>query len=852
MFQSAQRKTLTAFALSASLLAFSAPAYAQLDEIIVTAQKKEQNLQDVPIAIQAFDLEALEANRIEGLEDIGQYSPGLYVSPNPADPNGVRINIRGVGTFDPQIGQDSRVAVYKDGVYLGKTQGLAFDLPDMARVEVLKGPQGTLYGRNSTAGAVNLVSARPEIGEGSGKFTAEYGNFNHKKLSGAVNIPMGESIAARVAGVWMDRDGWVENDGPGTDFGGEKKFGIRGAIGAELSPSIRADFAVDYSKVNKEPLFYQSLADSPGVGFFGAAISAFDGRQEEVTTSFAPEDGDFTSLGVSAIATMDLDDNNELKITGAYREMDSSRFVSLIPTTNPAILNAITGGFNQALAPLPFAFGATAPVTGVNLRSDWGDQFPGTPNTGIFISPPGGASTIEGHNQISLEVTLNGETDSGKMEYTLGGFYYDEETGSGFNDQPSLTDANSYLFVLGGLDPRATPASTAEFLAGFGVDPLGPITSSLALLSFLQVPGLGATAYNELLITNGVNAAFLGNARQSAGNDLSIDTRALAIYGQLTYHVNDDFRITGGLRYSDESKDGIGQSKSPFFLDNIDLLGQVIDPNIGSYDDSVLDPALTVEYDLNDDTLVYASYKQAYRAGGFNSAAVGLRQAGETFGSDFIFGREDLTSYEVGMKGDFGDRVRFNAAAFYYDFKNKQTTLSLNPFIATSRAIVNVQEELYGFEADALVSIADGLDLRAGYSYLDGDAGDATNPLTNVVSVREELQGTPKNSFLVGLDYRGEMGGNSELFGSLNYSYKDDILSIPENNLRIGSIGLVSGRIGMDFAGMGDNPVSVSLWGQNLTDEEYLIDSLPFETFAYRTGVYGQPRSFGVALGYKF
>ena len=194
------------------------------------------------------------------------------MTPNPADNNGVRVNIRGVGTFDPQIGQDSRVAIYSDGVYLGKPQGLAFDLPDLARVEILKGPQGTLYGRNTTAGAVNLISARPDPSEFSGNVSAEYGNFNHMRLRGVINAPLGEKAAVRLAGVYLDRDGWVENSGPGTDFGGENKLGLRGAVGFEMSPEFRLDLSVDYTKVEKEPLFYQSLADSPGAGFLAPAI----------------------------------------------------------------------------------------------------------------------------------------------------------------------------------------------------------------------------------------------------------------------------------------------------------------------------------------------------------------------------------------------------------------------------------------------------------------------------------------------------------------------------------------------------------------------------------------------------
>jgi len=204
-------KGLSGLALSVSFLALSAPATAQLSDIVVTAQKREQSLQDVPIAITAFDIEALETNRITGLQDIGRVTPGVYVTPNSADQNGVQINIRGIGILDPQIGQDGRVAIYQDGVYIGKTQGLAFDLPDLARVEVLKGPQGTLYGRNTVGGSVNLISARPDPDAGwSGKLSAEYGNFNHKKLNGAINIPLADTAAARISGYLLDRDGWVE------------------------------------------------------------------------------------------------------------------------------------------------------------------------------------------------------------------------------------------------------------------------------------------------------------------------------------------------------------------------------------------------------------------------------------------------------------------------------------------------------------------------------------------------------------------------------------------------------------------------------------------------------------------
>ncbi|MGB0907976.1 MAG: TonB-dependent receptor [Maricaulaceae bacterium] len=831
---------LATLALSTSLVALSAPAFAQqLDEIIVTAQKKTENLQDVPVAITAFDLTALQNSRIEGIEDIGRNTPGMYVTQNPADPNGVRISIRGIGTFDPQVGQDSRVAIYQDGVYLGKTQGLGFDMPDLARVEVLKGPQGTLYGRNTVAGAINLVSARPDPSELSGKINAEYGNYDHMKISGAVNVPMAETAAFRLSGLYMKRDGWVENTGAGADFAGEEKYGVRAAFGFEVGSDVRIDMAADYNETKKQPLFYQSVG--AGAQPFSAALPApVQGRQETTSTAFDNEAGDLETYGANIVGTWDIDENNELKLTAAYRSVASNRYVNLIPETNPAILNQITGGFNQALAPLPF--------TGVGLRSDWGTAFNGAEaERGLFQSPPGGSSNLPDHDQFSLEATYNGSFADGRFEYTGGAFYYDESTGTG-PGVPNTANANDYLFVLGAFNPLVTPAATRGFLGGFGVpaSAQGPIPGALALLNFVGIPGpIGQQAQGHLAGLNALNSAFLGAARQSASNTLDIETQAFAIYGQATYHVSDDFRITGGLRFSDESKDGVGQAKSPFFNDNIDLTGNLIEPLIGNYDESILDPSLTLEYDVNDDMMLYASYKESFRSGGFNNSAVGLRIPGQTYSRDFKFGREDITAYEAGFKGDFGGRLRLNAAAFYYDFTDKQVTLALNPIIATERAVVNTDDEVYGFEVDGQYAVNDAITLRGSYSYVDGEAGDTVNP-NNPADVRSfpELQGTPKSSYLVAVDYNGDNG----LFGNVTYSHKDDILSIPESALRLPAIDLVSGRLGMNF----DGGASVALWGTNLLDEEYLIDALPFNTFSYNGQVYGQPRSYGVSLGYNF
>ena len=139
--------------------------------------------------------------------------------------------------------------------------------------------------------------------------------------------------------------------------------------------------------------------------------------------------------------------------------------------------------------------------------------------------------------------------------------------------------------------------------------------------------------------------------------------------------------------------------------------------------------------------------------------------------------------------------------------------------------------------------------MRGSYAYIDGTAGDTVNPLNpNDVRSFPELQGTPENSALAAIDYNG----NNGVFGNLTYSYTDDVLAIPESDLRFPSINLVSGRIGYNWEMANGNVASITAWGQNLFDDEYLIDSLPFETFAFRTEVYGTPRTYGVTLGVNF
>ena len=916
-------KGLTALTLSTSLLAFSAPAMAQLDEIIVTAQKREQSLQDVPISISAFDVEALETKRIDGLEDIAQFSPGVYTTPNPADETGVRVNIRGIGTFDPQIGQDSRTAIYVDGVYYGRTQGLAFDSPDLGRVEILKGPQGTLYGRNTVAGAVNLISVAPDPTQYSGALDVEVGNFDHRRLNGHINVPITDSAALRISGLFSDTDGWVENTGLGENFGGTERFGGRAALRVEAAPQLTFDLAADYTNTQSTPLFQQPLAGTNNpAAFFAPAftVSEDTGRQDEVNSFSNIEEGETEIFGVSLITNYEVNETDDLKVTLAYREADSERFVALAPTANPAILNGLNNGPNpflgginltETLAALPAIFASQ----GASLRPDFATQFDGsTPDVGLFVSPIGGAPTLDGHKQLSAELTYTGSALDGRIDYTAGLFYFDEETANGsnpLNPNGNLADANAFFGVLGALTPIATTVGLADGLAGaqaglpliqgglaqvqgglaqvqggiaqvqggLAATPVSPQTQPIidglnAQLAELQMTEAGLLMTEAELLGNlaatqgalaflpgalagsiGPTSAALAEARSTTSNGLFIDTQAFAIYGEATFHVNDDFRITAGLRYSDDRKDGIGQAASAFFLDNIDLTGNIIAPNFGEADTDSLDPSVILEYDYNEDILLYASYKESFRSGGFNATSTSLPGADP---SDFIFGSEDITAYEAGFKADLLDsRFRLNVAGYFYDFTDFQTTVSASNISAIERAVVNTDQEIYGVDVEAVFALTEDLILNGSYAFVDGNQDPIVNTFLepNEISMQDGLQGSPENSFTVGLDYNRELAGNKNIFGAVSYSYKDAALAIPQqaasDEIGFSSQNLVSGRIGMGFD-IGGKEASISLWGANLLDDEYTIDGLPFNTFAFNTAVFGQPRTYGVAAGVKF
>lgn len=366
------------------------PALAQdqagsaIEEIVVTAQKREESLQDTPISIAAFGAQDLENKGISGLTDLRAQVPNLQLTPFPNNAATTQIFMRGVGLSDDQITQDGGVAVYMDGVYVARSQGLAMEVADLERIEVLRGPQGTLYGRNATGGAINFITRKPDLGDFGFKGQVTIGNYDNRRFKAAVNIPLGETFAARLSYVNQRQDGFIRNPGTGIERWGDKD---REAMRADLLWQPSDQFSLRYSYDRTE------IGDTP----YYVALSPLHPRVLERPEAGSPLvrdvlPNDITAQGHSLTAEWEASDALTLRSITGYRKLD-----------NFQNQDYLTG----ALGPNP-------------LQKN---------------------SSRAKQDQWSEEVQLIGDALDGGLQY-VAGFYYFTESGDNFSNSyspPTLT-----------------------------------------------------------------------------------------------------------------------------------------------------------------------------------------------------------------------------------------------------------------------------------------------------------------------------------------------------------------------------------------------------------------------------
>ncbi len=374
-----------------------------LEEVLVTAQKRTENLQETPISMASLGQDMLRQRGISSVGDLAYHIPNLSMTPFPNSPNAPRLFIRGVGSGDPQVTTDTSVGVYMDGVYLARSIGLGLEVADIERIEVLRGPQGTLYGRNTTGGAVNIVTVKPspDLAFSQELSGGELSLFRSRTM---LNIPLSESLFVRAAYAVNERDGMVENTGQGPDFGSYEKDGLRLDVRYLAGEFATIDYGYDQSDSTFASHYYQLLKPN---SLFDGVLPVAPGRLERASLPTPFQYGNSDTDGHALTITIPTNFGDIKSITSrrtvtesAYQDYSANPFLSVIQ-------NAVA-------------------------RTD--------------------------QKQFSQELQWVGSTASGTLDYVLGAYYFEEEGDVFLIDQIGLIG-----LTLPPVDVSATNTAKAAY-----------------------------------------------------------------------------------------------------------------------------------------------------------------------------------------------------------------------------------------------------------------------------------------------------------------------------------------------------------------------------------------------------
>ncbi len=685
------KNRLLASAASFAVVLISAPAFSQdapdsraeaeggVVDIVVTAQRREESLQDVPLSIVALGRETLKNNDVTEASRLEQLVPGLRLGRSGADP---RPAIRGITTESIQGNADPRVGFYIDEIYQSRTSQSSVPFVDLERVEVQKGPQGTLYGRNSFGGNIAISTAKP-TDTFEGGVNLMYGSYRRMMADAHINLPLSEAVAVRFAGYVERRDGFIKSvTAPGyADQDDKNQQYVRGSLriappGSGLEIIFRASHWNDDSKGNGTfnakaigQFVDPSLVTAPGgtLNIGGATFTfpnGFNGRtfQGQFFPFATFRDGivDATLNGVP----VDLG----YPVLGPYKVLNDAPSRQRIKSTQISLM------FNYDIGDVA----RFRSITGYNnfdaARSTDNDGTPANYGIGYFLTQ---------NKAFSQELQVQSTTDS-PFQYTIGSYYLNDKVPDGFFSQ------------------RIRGYSTAGALAN------APGTGGYPLYfgsNFTALPAAnGATV-------NAPSTAFITPNASDAFNPLSFAKNvSYASYGQASYTFADRLTITGGLRYTIDKKDLRSALATPglpgggYLVYQPSLNFNRTCDGVTAADPSSTAPAFTVanalttrcgkttfkyftyrvaaDYKINDDVLVYASYSTGKHSGGFSYSPI-TNSAGQPLPP---YGTESVEAFEAGMKGTFFDRrLQFNLAAFYNLYTDLQVQTSFaNPLVPNS------------------------------------------------------------------------------------------------------------------------------------------------------------------------
>ena len=865
--------------------------------IIVTAQGREQELADVPVAISAVTAETLENSGTTDIRELNQVAPSLLVSSTGNEANG-SARIRGIGTVGDNPGLESSVAVFVDGVYRSRSGNALSELGPLDRVEILRGPQGTLGGRNSSAGMISIYTAPPEFEFGAyGAFT--YGNYDAIRVEGGVNAPLGETVAARVDGVYFERDGFYTDVVNGVRVNDRDRYLVRGQLLFEPTEDISLRLVGDYSKKDEaccaatfvQPDFAPLARLSPGLDTFARPT----GATPALTSTSNPIVPILLGLGQDPRALTQSTFDRNIYVTPG-RTYDGS-------TEDWGISGELNWDFGNA---------TLTSITGYREYANTQASDTDYTQVDILYRAPGDDAGAREFETFTQELRLTGTAFNDRLDWLIGGYYANEKLevrdNLRFGDQYG-TFANCRIALalqpsLGPLgitvpDPsRAncfSPAATGAIASGAVFGAATPLIQG-AIANLAQINDLGGTGdvYNQ-------------------------KSENFALFTHNIVHITDTVDLTLGLRYTKETKD----FDATFGNDNIfcprnralltPLLGSPLATLAGgllslscqgnstseldgvslsdSRDEDEFTGTAVLSWKPHEDVMVYGSYSRGYKAGGFNldRSALGNPIAFNIAAVDpteLQFDEETVNAYEIGVKvaqGDWG----MSLAGFRQEFSNFQ----LNTFNGSFYLVQNINgcdSDLGGGDRDASMAtgscapddvapgvISQGIEFEAnlnptrdlgvtlGITYADttyadnlvgSDQGDPLDPALRLLP-GDQMSNAPALVGTTSLTWTPPIGdsGLSGLFFinarmTDDYNTGSDLLYGKEQDGYV----VVNGRIGI--TGIADR-FAIEGWVQNLFDTDYTQVGIntpfiaPQQTYS---AFLAEPRTYGVTFRGEF
>ena len=821
--------------------------------IVVTATKREQTLQETPVSVSVTTGETLERAEIRDLIDVQTVTPSLRVSQLQNSATTTFI-IRGFGNGDNNFGIEPSVGVFIDGVFRSRSAGAIGDLVNVQRIEVLRGPQSTLFGKNASAGVISIVTQEPQF-EFGGSVSATYGNYDQVVLRGDITGPITDSIAFAIDGGYNSRDGYVTELNSGERINNRDRWNARGQLLFDNDGAFRLRAIGDYSKIDELCCQVNNLVAGPTTPLVFAAggnLVTGDFFSDTAFLNFLPRN-EVESYGGSLQADLELGSLNLTSIT-AYRELSNFQdqdvdftgldFIREIRdqkvetfTQEFRLASDFDGSLNFLLGGFYFNEDITQ-FSSINNGEDSrlffdllaGGGRPGTlagveaalglPSGSIFAAGP---STRENFALSNESYSVFGTVDltlfDDRLTLTAGFNYTDDSKDFALSQQSLDPLANINLadaFIIGAAGSAANfaalPAATRAAISQFAVTPC-PAGATPPPPTCNPLLGLAALQFLPPFLDI-PNAVEDGRTRD---DDFSYTLRAAF---ELTPELNTYFTYATGFKASSVN---LSRDSRPVF---------------GDFVPATLPPGVPAVVGGSQFLAPSSPIRDA-----------GLPITNLTTGSRFA-GPEDAEVYEFGLKGSYPG-VSFNLALFDQTIKGFQSFL----FTGTGFALANAgQQSTRGFEFDTLITPADPLAVTFALTYLDANYDDFPNSqIGDLTGVRPG--GIPEIAISTSLQYTHDFGNTgNQLIGRVDYSHESNVFinngltAIRDNDFRR-EVNLVNTSLTLAL----ENGVEVSAFARNLLNDRYILTVFPGVAQAGTVSGYpSAPRTYGGTVRFRF